>query len=175
MIEICFYGRGGQGAVTAAQILAKAAGYMDKYSQAFPAFGPERRGAPVKAFCRIDDKEITIRSQVYEPDYMVVLDSSLLNSNNSSSDLPEKSVLIINTKKMENKMKQKYHVFDATSLALEILGRDIVNTAMLGAFAKITGLVSLESMLAILGEVFKGKVLDMNKKLIDEAYKKVEV
>jgi pyruvate ferredoxin oxidoreductase gamma subunit len=169
MIEIRGHGRGGMGTITMMELLAKAAGYDNKYAQAFPSFGPERRGAPVKAFCRIDDFPITIRSQIYEPDYVIVLDPSLLNLPDVLEGLKKDSVLIINNEKSVE-LKQKTYVYDATSLALKILGKDIVNTAMLGVFVKITGLVSLESVLKALGERFGGKIFELNKKLVTEAY-----
>ncbi len=96
MIEVRIHGRGGQGAVTAVTLLAKAAGVEDKYSQAFPAFGPERRGAPVKAFCRISENPITTREQVYNPDYIIVLDPSLLFLPEIVEGIKPSSVVIIN-------------------------------------------------------------------------------
>lgn len=173
MIEIRLHGRGGQGSVTAATILAKAAGYDDKYAQAFPAFGTERRGAPVRAFCRISDKPITIRSQVYEPDFVVVLDSSLLGLPEVGEGLKEDSLAMINSKRQE-KLGDRIVCYDATSLALEVLGKPIVNTAMLGALAKATGIVSLESLLKAVGDVFPGKVGEANKELVRKAYQEVK-
>jgi pyruvate ferredoxin oxidoreductase gamma subunit len=171
MIEIRFHGRGGQGAVTAASVLARAAGFDDKYAQGFPAFGVERRGAPVKAFCRISEKQINTRSQIYNPDYVVVLDQSLMHLPEITDGLRPESVIIVNGKQ-EGKpaLKQKVYFYDATSLALKILGKDIVNTAMLGVFSKKTRLVSLDSILKAVGENFSGKVLDLNTQLVKEAY-----
>ncbi|MEM5812335.1 MAG: pyruvate ferredoxin oxidoreductase subunit gamma [Candidatus Aenigmatarchaeota archaeon] len=170
MIEIRFHGRGGQGAVTAAAILARAAGFDDKYAQGFPAFGVERRGAPVKAFCRISENPINTRSQIYSPDYVVVLDQSLMNVPEITEGLKKESVIIVNGKEEKTTLKYKTHYFDATALALKVLGRDIVNTAMLGVFAKKTGLVSLDSILKAVGEAFSGKSLELNIKLVKEAY-----
>ena len=170
MIEIRFHGRGGQGAVTAAAILARAAGFDDKYAQGFPAFGVERRGAPVKAFCRISDKLINTRSQIYNPDYIVVLDESLLHLPEIADGLKPESVIIVNGQQMKTSFKQKVYFYDATSLALKILGKDIVNTAMLGIFVKETKLVSLGSILKAVGENFSGKILDLNTQLVKEAY-----
>jgi pyruvate ferredoxin oxidoreductase gamma subunit len=152
-------------------LLAKAAGYDDKYSQAFGSFGPERRGAPVKAFCRLDDKKILLRTQVYNPDYVVVLDESLLKLDETREGVKPETVFIINTKNSEAG-KNETHIFDATSLALEVLGKDIVNTAMLGVFAKATKLVTLQSLLRAIGERFEGKLGELNKKLVTEAYNK---
>jgi len=169
MLEIRFHGRGGQGSVTSAVLLAKAAGKEGKYSQAFSAFGPERRGAPVRAFCRISNIPITRRSQVYNPDYVVVLDPSLLTLPEVSEGLKEDSEIIINTNKPVNS-PHKTHTYDATSLALKILGKEIVNTAMLGVFAKVTKLVRPESLLEALEEVFSGKILELNKEVVKKAY-----
>jgi len=169
MVEIRTHGRGGQGAVTAMEVLAKAAGMDGKYSQAFPHFGVERRGAPVRAFCRISDKPITIRSQVYEPDYVMILDPTLSELPEINDGLKDKSVVISNSKERP-RFEQMAHNYDATSLALEVLGRDIVNTAMLGVFAKITGIVSLESILKIMDDRFSGKVAELNKQLVKRAY-----
>lgn len=173
MIEIRLHGRGGQGAVTAATILARAAGYDDRYAQGFPAFGTERRGAPVKAFCRISDKPITIRSQVYEPDYVVVLDSSLLRLPEVTEGLKDNALLVINSKQQE-RIKNKSISYDATGIALEALGKPIVNTAMLGALAGASGLVSLESLLRAVGDVFPGKVGELNGGLVRRAYEGVK-
>jgi pyruvate ferredoxin oxidoreductase gamma subunit len=170
MVEIRFHGRGGQGAVTAAAVLARAAGFDDKYAQGFPAFGVERRGAPVRAFCRISEKPINTRSQVYSPDYVLVLDESLVHLPEIADGLKPDSVIIVNGEQMKTSFKQKVHFYDATSLALKILGKDIVNTAMLGVFAKKTKLVSLDSILKAVGENFSGKVLELNTQLIKEAY-----
>lgn len=173
MLEIRFHGRGGQGAVTSAIILAKAVGKEGKHSQAFSAFGPERRGAPVRAFCRISNNPITRRSQVYTPDYVVVLDPSLLNLPEVSEGLKENSEIIINTGNPVNS-PHKTHTFDASKMAQEVMGKDIVNTAMLGVFARATRLVSLESLLAALEEVFSGKVLESNKELVKKAYQEAK-
>jgi pyruvate ferredoxin oxidoreductase gamma subunit len=171
MVEIRFHGRGGQGAVSAASILARAAGFDDKYAQGFPAFGVERRGAPVKAFCRISDRPINTRSQIYSPDIIIVLDQSLMHLPEITDGMKPDSIIIVNGKQEGgSSFKQKTHYFDATALALKILGRDIVNTAMLAVFSKETGLVSLDSILKAVGENFSGKVLELNTQLVKEAY-----
>lgn len=170
MIEIRFHGRGGQGAVTAAALLAKAAGYDNKFSQGFPAFGVERRGAPVKAFTRISDEPITIRSQVYKPDYLVILDDSLAELPEVKEGLKPGSVIVANGNVDGAGFGNKVHSYDATSLALKVLGKNIVNTAMLGVFAKVTGLVSLESIQKAIGDVFGGKPGELNKELVKKAY-----
>ncbi|BBL61814.1 MAG: pyruvate ferredoxin oxidoreductase subunit gamma [Methanobrevibacter arboriphilus] len=176
MIEIRFHGRGGQGAVTAAEILAKAAFEDGKFSQAFPFFGVERRGAPVMAFTRIDDKPIQIRYQVQNPDYVVVLDDGLLDVVNVFSGIKNDSSIIINTNKEENLEKNKdkeiYNI-DATGIALENLGVPIVNTIMLGSFAKKSGEVSLESIIKVIKETFPGKLGDKNSKAAEIAYNQI--
>ncbi|MBZ9570828.1 pyruvate ferredoxin oxidoreductase subunit gamma [Methanobrevibacter sp. TMH8] len=176
MIEIRFHGRGGQGAVTAAEILAKAAFEDGKYSQAFPFFGVERRGAPVMAFTRIDDKPIQVRYQVQNPDYVVVLDDGLLDVVNVFSGVKDTSKIIINTNKKEklesNKDKEVYDI-DATGIALENLGVPIVNTIMLGSFAKKSGEVTLDSIIKVINETFPGKLGDKNSKAAKIAYETI--
>ncbi len=174
MIEIRFHGRGGQGAVTAAALLAKAAGNDDKFSQGFPAFGVERRGAPVRAFTRISDRKITIRSQVYIPDYIIVMDSSLLGLPEITHGLREDSIAVINGKRGEGSLKQKSYYYDATNAALSMLGKDIVNTAILGVFAKATGLVSLKSLLKAINDNFPEKLAEKNKQLVRRAYEETK-
>ncbi|XRP97005.1 pyruvate ferredoxin oxidoreductase subunit gamma [Methanocaldococcus sp. 16A] len=170
MIEIRFHGRGGQGAVTAAQILAKAAFYDGKYCQAFPFFGVERRGAPVMAFTRIDDKKIRLRSQIYNPDYVVVQDATLLESVNVVEGLKENGAVVINTVKDDLDLGFKTYTIDATGIALDVLGIPIVNTAMVGAFAGATKLVTLESVKKAILDTFKGKLGEKNAKAAEVAY-----
>lgn len=174
MIEIRFHGRGGQGAVTAAEILAKAAFEDGKYSQAFPFFGVERRGAPVMAFTRIDDKPIRRRYQVYNPDYVVVLDEGLVDVVDAFSGLKEDGVVVLNTAGTFTSEKAEVHTIDATGIALENLGRPIVNTVMLGAFAGVTGLVSIDSLIKIIKETFPGKIGDKNAEAARIAYEKMK-
>ena len=139
MHEIRIHGRGGQGAVSAAELLARAAFKDGKYSQAFPYFGVERRGAPVQAFCRIDDRFIRMRQNVYEPDCVIVLDSTLLDVVDVEQGLKENGLVVLNTRKRVDRKNVK--TIDATSIALETLGRPIVNTVMLGAFAPLIAAV----------------------------------
>ncbi len=153
IIEIRWHGRGGQGAVTSAELLARAAIDEGKYAQAFPSFGPERRGAPVLAFDRISSSEpIRIRAEITEPDVVVVLDSGLLRIVNVTSGLKEEGTLIINTKRplqdIESEFGTKWRlaIIDATRIAQELLGVPIANTTMLGALLRATGVVKLESL-----------------------------
>ena len=171
MIEVRFHGRGGQGAVTAAEILAKAAFEDGKYCQAFPFFGVERRGAPVMAFTRIDNKPIRRRYQVYNPDYVVVLDDGLLEVVDVFSGLKEGGKVIINTNNgVETTKGVEINKVDATGIALDILGVPIVNTILLGAFAGVTGEVSIESIIKIINETFSGSVAEKNEKAAKVAY-----
>jgi len=170
MREIRFHGRGGQGVVTSAEILAMAAFKDGKYSQAFPFFGTERRGAPVVAFTRIDDKFINLRTHVYEPDYLIILDDSLLLAVDVTKGLKRDGIIVINS---AEKTKSDFRIFsiDATKIALDILGKPIVNTAMLGVFSKATGLVSIGSIEKVLQKEFPPKLAGLNRKLVRKAYK----
>ena len=175
MIEIRFHGRGGQGAVTAAEILAKAAFEDGKYCQAFPFFGVERRGAPVMAFSRIDEKPIRRRYQIYYPDYVVVLDDGLLDVVDVFAGLKEGGKVIINTNQdIKTDNSAEVYSIDATGIALDVLGIPIVNTVMLGAFSRSTGEVSLESIIKIIKQTFPGKIGDKNAKAAEIAYEKVK-
>jgi pyruvate ferredoxin oxidoreductase gamma subunit len=174
MLEIRIHGRGGQGAVTAASLLAIAAGHDDKYSQGFPAFGVERRGAPVKAFARISDKPITIRSQIYNPDYVLIMDPTLCGLPEITEGMKPETVVIVNGKGGEGNFKNKTFYYDATSLALKVLGKNIVNTAILGVFAKATGRVTLEGILEAIDREFPDKLAEKNKELIEKAHKETK-
>lgn len=178
MIEVRIHGRGGQGAVTTGQLMAIAAFHDGKQSQSFPMFGVERSGAPVQAFCRIDDAPVNLRSQVYEPDVVLVLDTSLLESVDVTKGLKKGGKIIINTNKKVEELGIKgdfeIHTVDATSIAMEVFGKAIVNTLVLGAFSKVTGIISKEAIEKALEEIFlyaKGqKVVDLNKKAIEKIY-----
>lgn len=152
MIEIRFHGRGGQGAVTSAELLAHAAISEGKFAQAFPSFGPERRGAPVLAFSRINEEPILLREQVYEPDVVIVLDQALLKIADVKSGLHEGGVIIVNTNRSADDIRNdidyagRLALVDATHIAVEILKRPITNTTMLGACLKATGMIPLEAM-----------------------------
>lgn len=171
MIEIRFHGRGGQGSVTAAEILAKAAFKDGKYVQSFPFFGVERRGAPVMAFTRIDDKPIDIRYQVYNPDYVLVLDDGLMNVVDVFSGIKPNTEVIINiAEELVADVDVPIHNIDATAVALEMLGRNIVNTIILGYFAKKTQVVSIDSLIEVIKETFPGKVGELNAEATKKAY-----
>lgn len=179
LTEIRWHGRGGQGAWTASNILALAAMFDGKHVQSFPAFGPERAGAPVLAFTRISDEPIEIHSMVYNPDIVIVLDPTLLSTVNVIEGLKEGGRIVINYSGETNKLyeslglkEKKYKVFTtpATSLALEILKRPITNTAMIGALLKAEPLVSMESIEKALRLRFSEDVAKLNMQLIRKAY-----
>jgi pyruvate ferredoxin oxidoreductase gamma subunit len=176
MREIRFHGRGGQGAVTAATLLAIAAFKDGKYSQAFPKFGVERRGAPVQAFTRISDEFIKRKSAIYKPDILVVLDPTLFAVVNVTKGLVKDGKVIINTEKNPDKFNIKdaeIHAVDATSLAFEILGLDIVNTAMLGAFAAFIGEIKKESICDAVRENFPKHLAEKNVMLVEKTYDRI--
>ena len=176
LVEIRWHGRGGQGAVTSTELVAQAAINEGNFAQAFPSFGPERRGAPVQAFIRINSKEpIRIRAGITEPDIVVVLDPSLLRFANVTSGLKEDGILIINTSKSfpeiesEFKIAQKLAIIEATRIAREELGIPIVNTSMVGALIRATGVVKLESLVEPLQHRF-GRLAERNINAMKKAY-----
>ena len=176
LVEIRWHGRGGQGAVTSAELLAQAAINEGKYAQAFPAFGAERRGAPVMAFVRIDSRQpIRIRAEVTEPDIVMVLDPGLLRVVNVTSGLKEDGVLVVNTPKgpdgikLEAGVKWSVATVDATKIARELLGIPIVNTAMIGALLRANEVVKLESLFEPLKERF-GRLAERNINAMQKAY-----
>lgn len=178
--EIRVHGRGGQGAVTFAEIIALASINEGKHAQAFPSFGPERRGAPVAAFIRISDEKIRIRYPVNEPDILVVLDPRLISVGGVCEGLKKDGIAVVNTTKNadeirnETQIKGKITTVDAAGIAKEILGLPIVNTTMLGAVAKVTGIVKLKSLENPLRHKF-GKVAEKNIAAMKVAYERVEV
>jgi len=178
--EIRIHGRGGQGGVTAAELLARAAFKEGKWVQAIPFFGAERRGAPVKAFARLSDEPILIRSQVYSPDYVVVLDASLLDLVDITEGLKKDGIIIINTRKKPEEIdikQRRLATVDATGIALElqliVAGLPVLNTTMLGAFAKATEEVKLESVLEVIREEWKGAAGEKNAKGAALAYERL--
>lgn len=180
MIEIRWHGRGGQGAVTSVELLALAAIGEGKYAQGFPAFGPERRGAPVMAFNRISESPIKIRSGIYNPDAVVVLDPGLIGLVNVLDGLKDDGILIINTVKSPELMRKQLNysgrmaIVDATRIAREELGIPIANTTMLGAIVKVINMVSLKSLYPHIMERF-GKLAERNINALRRAYENVLV
>ncbi len=175
MYEIRFHGRGGQGAVTASRILALAAFKENKYVVSFPFFGTERRGAPVTAFTRIDEEQILLKTQIYNPDYVIILDPYVLKTGDVTSGVREDGMIIINSGKPPEDftLNRKTATVDATSIAksLELGSRanPIVNTSMLGAFAKATGLVSLNTVVDATIES-SPKKQEQNARAVEMAY-----
>jgi len=177
--EIRFHGRGGQGAVMAARMLATALMAQGEYVASFPMYGFERRGAPVVAFTRFDDKPIREKTQIYNPDCLVVIDPTLMNLPSLFDGLNPEGILILNSPKPlqrpPNENVKVAGVLDATSIALEEIGRDVPNTCILGAFAATTGWVKLESILTGLKDYFSGDILERNIRSAERGFKEVEV
>ncbi len=187
LIEIRWHGRGGQGAKTAALLLADAALSSGKYIQAFPEYGPERMGAPVTSFNRLADEPITIHSGVTEPKVVVVLDTTLIKTVDVTSGLPSDGSLIINTSKSPSDIRKELNItgrkiftVDASKISVETIGKDIPNTPLLGALIKATNLLDFDHMLEDtkkkLEKKFKSKpeVIEGNLQAIKRAYDEVK-
>ncbi len=180
MIEIRFHGRGGQGAVTSAEILAISSINSGKFAQAFPSFGPERRGAPVIAFARVSDEKIYYRTKIYTPDIVIVLDPSIMEIIDVTSGIKENGIVIANSNKSPEELKKDFNkdiqvaTINATKIALDILKRPITNIIMLGAFLKIKPLVKIEDLIEPLKERF-GKIADKNIEACKIAYNEVKI
>jgi len=178
MLEIRWHGRGGQGAVTSVELLALSAIEEGKFAQGFPSFGPERRGAPVTAFNRVDDHQIKIRSGIYHPDVVVVLDESLVALVDVAEGLKPEGILLVNTTKSLAELqkvirfKGKIATCDATGIAWKELGVPITNTTMLGALVKLTGAVKIESLEGPIQERF-GRIAAKNKAAAKSAFDQV--
>jgi 2-oxoacid:acceptor oxidoreductase gamma subunit (pyruvate/2-ketoisovalerate family) len=181
MIQTRIHGRGGQGVVTSAELIAIAAFKAGKESQAFPSFGVERTGAPVEAYARIDTKPIRVREQIYHPDIIIIQDETLIGTVDVSKGGGLNTKIIINSKKSSAELSallnipaKNISVLDATQIAIDIFGKNIVNTVILGAFAKITGLITFEQLKSAIHEKFEEKgqeIIDKNIKAVEEAYK----
>lgn len=175
MVEIRFHGRGGQGGVTSAELTALAAIEQGKFAQAFPSFGPERRGAPVMAFVRVSDRQIRTREKVYSPNIVVVLDPTLLQIVNVEAGVPEDGIIIVNTKLSPEQLreslgfKRRLAVVDASTIAVEVLRVPITNTTMLGALIKATDVVSIDALRGPLEKRF-GPIAERNLKACLRAY-----
>ena len=187
LVEIRWHGRGGQGAKTASLLLADAAFNTGKYIQGFPEYGPERMGAPITAYNRISDNPITIHSNIYEPDYVVVVDDTLLEAVDVTSGLKEAGAVIINTTKDEQYLKKhlkgykgEIYTIDAKTISLETLGSYFPNTPMLAAVVKVSGIMEEQAFLDDMVTSFKHKfakkpeVIDGNMKAIERSLKEVK-
>ena len=187
LIEIRWHGRGGQGAKTASLLLADAAFNTGKFIQGFPEYGPERMGAPITAYNRISKNPITIHSNIYEPDYVVVVDDTLLETVDVTAGLKTNGAIVINTTKSEDYLKSvlkgyegKVYTIDARKVSTEALGRYFPNTPMLAAIVKVTGIMNDEVFLKDMEGSFKHKfakkpeVIDGNMKALEMALKGVK-
>lgn len=187
LIEIRWHGRGGQGAKTASLLLADAAFNTGKYIQGFPEYGPERMGAPITAYNRISNEPITIHSNIYEPDYVVVVDDTLLESVDVTAGLKETGAIVINTtkdneylKKVLNKYNGSIYKIDARKISIEALGKYFPNTPMLASIVKISGIMTDEEFLNDMIGSFKHKfakkpeVIDGNMKALEMALQQIE-
>ncbi|NLY49498.1 MAG: pyruvate synthase [Firmicutes bacterium] len=187
LLEIRWHGRGGQGAKTAAQLLAEAASSVGKYIQGFPEYGPERMGAPVLAFTRISDEPIRVHCHVTEPQYVVVLDPSLLLRGDVTAGVPEDGIILINTDRSPTEMRKamrltgrKVFTVNASRIAEETIGRPIPNTPLMGALIKVTGLMALGDLLADteqrLAKKFadRPQIVEGNLNAVRRAYEEVQ-
>lgn len=184
MFQVRIHGRGGQGVVTAAELLSIAAFAEGRNAQAFPTFGSERTGAPVTAFCRIDDVPIRVREPITEPDALIVQDPTLLHQVDLFSGLEPDGYLLINSVRsfdelglgefVERFRRERTRTVPATEIAREHLGRPLPNAALLGGFAALSGVVSLASVVAAIRERFPGAVGDANAAAAEAAYEFVE-
>lgn len=187
MIEIRWHGRGGQGAKTASLLLADAAFNTGKYIQGFPEYGPERMGAPITAYNRISDTPIRIHSNIYEPDYVVVVDDTLLESVDVTAGLKETGAIVINTTKDGEYLakalkgyKGKVYTIDARKVSMETLGKYFPNTPMLAAIVKVSGIMDKKDFIEDMKGSFKHKfakkpeVIEGNMKAIEMALNEVK-
>ncbi|MFH1744738.1 MAG: pyruvate ferredoxin oxidoreductase subunit gamma [bacterium] len=179
MVQIRIHGRGGQGVVTAAELIAIAAFNDGKKAQAFPSFGVERTGAPIEAFARIDEKPIRVREHIYKPDILIIQDPTLLDTVDVTKGCSAQTKIIINTAKNKKEIKinlpdENIFTIDATKIAMEIIGKNIVNTVILGAVAKNAKLFTLESLKKAVEQKFGSKskeLVEKNIKAVELAYK----
>ena len=180
MIEARWHGRGGQGAVTSVELLAVSAIAAGKYAQGFPSFGPERRGAPIAAFTRIDDKKIKVRSGIYEPDIVLVLDASLIGLVNVIDGLKPDGKLIVNTSKTPDEIRKQLNfngfvaTVDGTGIARKEMGVPIANTTMIGALLKVTGILELDAMKDAVEHRF-GRIAQKNLAAMKRAYNEIQI
>ncbi len=187
LVEIRWHGRGGQGAKTASLLLADAAFNTGKYIQGFPEYGPERMGAPITAYNRISDKPIRIHSNIYEPDYVVVVDDTLLECVDVTSGLKETGAIVINTTKTEDYLrsvlkgyKGEIYTIDARKVSMETLGKYFPNTPMLAAIVKVSGIMDEQEFINDMQGSFKHKfakkpeVIEGNMKALELALKSIK-
>lgn len=175
-LEIRFHGRGGQGVVTAANVLAEAASLENLFSAAFPIYGAERRGAEIESYCRISDRQIKETSPIEEPDVVVILDPTLLKISNPLRGLKENGKVVINWRGAPPSLGYRTITVDATGIALELKlvksGWPLVNVVMLGALVKATGVPSLESLKKAIEEEFTGNLAELNKRAVELSFER---
>ena len=177
MKEILWHGRGGQGAFTAAKILGAAYSLQGNYALSFPSFGPERRGAPILSFTKLDSKAIGDRSQIKKADYVIYLDDTLFSSK-AFDELKDKGKIFLNTKKSLSQLAQDFTnfdeeavvPFDAEKIAYEVLGLPVTNTVMLSLLVKETSLLSEESLLQAIKEYLPAKISEKNLRLVEKIF-----
>ena len=187
MIEIRWHGRGGQGAKTASLLLADAAFNTGKYIQGFPEYGPERMGAPITAYNRISDNPIRIHSNIYEPDYVIVVDDTLLDAVDVTAGLSKDGAIVINTTKGKEEIEPKLHNYqgaiytiDARKVSMETLGKYFPNTPMLAAIVKVAGIMDEKDFLEDMKGSFKHKfakkpeVIEGNMKALELALQEIK-
>ncbi|KGG80927.1 2-oxoacid:acceptor oxidoreductase family protein [Caloranaerobacter azorensis] len=187
MIEIRWHGRGGQGAKTASLLLAEAAFATGKFIQGFPEYGPERMGAPITAYNRISDSKIRIHSNIYEPDYVVVVDETLLKDVDVTAGLKKEGAIVINSEKSPEELRPllkgyegRVYTIDARKISIETLGKYFPNTPMLGAIVKVANIMEEEDFLKAMEESFahkfatKPEVIEGNMEAIKRALKEVK-
>jgi pyruvate ferredoxin oxidoreductase gamma subunit len=185
MTEIRWHGRGGQGAVTAAKILAQAALGEGRYIQAFPEYGAERRGAPVRSFTRISDEPIHIHSPIHTPSAVAVLDSTLLDTVDVTEGLPQNGVLVVNTQESPADVRSKLNLkgrkiftVDATQISIDCIGKPIPNAPMIGAVMRAANILPLDNLVdgfrSKFSEKFRPEVIKGNIKAIKRAYQEVK-
>jgi pyruvate ferredoxin oxidoreductase gamma subunit len=175
MKEIRIHARAGQGAITTASLLGYAYFLKGMYPYAFPSFGAARMGAPMNAFVRVDSKPVRLRSQIYEPDFVLVMDYTLMRGFNCFSGLKENGIVIINAKEGDVeipmvKAKQKVFLVPATDIAIKNIGRPLGNTALLGAFCAATGELTMDDLKAALRHRFDEKLQEVNIKSAQEGF-----
>jgi 2-oxoisovalerate/pyruvate ferredoxin oxidoreductase gamma subunit len=178
LFDVRFHGRAGQGVVTVSRLLGEAALLEGKFIHAFPNFGPERMGAPVSAFTRIDENKFTVKSEVYNPDLIVIIDPTLVSDLKYYQGLKENGIVILNTKIVPNKVKEhltnkEIWYIDGDNISRKHLGRTIANTVMLGAVVKVTALVKLDTIYHVLSKKFSQEITEKNMKAIKEAFEEV--
>ena len=181
MFQVRIHGRGGQGVVTGAEMLSIAAFLGGRHAQAFPSFGSERTGAPVVAFCRMDDKEIRLREPIMQPDAIIIQDPTLLHQVDVFSGLKKQGYILINTTRtfvelglgefVKDFMPERLLTVPASELAMKHVRRAVPNVPLLGAFAALCGLISLDAVQRAIDEKFKGPVALGNRAAAAEAYK----